>query len=309
MPQTFFCLPVLATLLIASPVLTAQTLALDFQPTNGTTAEGYEAFEVTNGTGYPEEGIDYNAFGTTINVAVAAANVENDPVDHRSVTRNGDITDVRNDWIGVDGRNAAGGNPEATFTITVSGLPVGPYRWTNLLHDGGTGTAGAGQGNINGNVRTTFADATGLVEGTAVISSENPLQPTSSFVTEFTSDGSPVSLTMGTTGTGGDAIFALAASLEISRLSPLVPLQITEITFDREASPSPTVTLTWRHDDTVSYAAKYSQGLSDWSRDLDDNITPDRDENPGDSDHLTVTFPLPDGLEEEARLFFRIEKP
>ena len=53
-----------------------------------------------------------------------------------------------------------------------------------------------------------------------MISSENPVQPTSSFVTNFISDGSPVSLTLGSTGvTGvGDAIFVLTDSLEITSI-------------------------------------------------------------------------------------------
>ena len=299
---------VIAAFLAASPLLQAQTLALDFQPTGGTTADGYLPFEVTNGVGYPAAGTDYVEFGATINVAVAGANLENVPADNRSVTRNGDITDVRNDWIGVDARNAPGGNPEATFTITVSGLPAGSYSWKSLLHDGGTGATGPGQGNINGNVRTKFVDATGSVDGTTVISSENPVQPTSSFVTNFISDGSPVSLTIGTTGTAGDAIFALADNLEITRISAADPLTITEIVYSPDAMPDPTVTLTWNNVGAASYAAKYSLDLTDWGADLDDSVTADRDENPGDPEHITVTFSLPGDLGVEARVFFRIEK-
>ncbi len=196
----------------------AATLSLDFQPTGGTTAAGFQPFEVTTGVVFPAAGTNYSEFGATINVAVSGANLETVPADYRAITRNGAATDERNDWIGVDARNAAGGNPVAMFTITVSGLPAGLYSWTSLLHDGGTGTTGTGQGNISGNVRTTFTDATGIVNGTAVISSQNPLQPTSSFTTNFSSNGSPVSLTLGTTGVNGDAIFALADSLVITNI-------------------------------------------------------------------------------------------
>jgi hypothetical protein len=192
----------------------ATTLALDFQPTGGTTAEGYVPYEFTTLGAFPISR-DFSAFGTTISVAVNSSNI-GDNNDNRSIQRNGLLTDVRNDWIGVDARNAAGGNPEATISITVSGLPVGEYTWRSLLHDGGTGASGPGQGNINGNIRTTFVDALGSVEGTAVISSENPVQPTSSFTTAFTSDGSPVSLTLGSTGVNGDAIFVLTDSLELT---------------------------------------------------------------------------------------------
>jgi len=202
-------------------VLTAQSeaaLAIDFQPTGGTTAAGYQAFEFLTQGAFPVSSM-YTAFGTTVTLQVASANV-GDNNDNRSITRNGLATDIRNDWLGVDARNAAGGNPEATFTITLIGLPAGQYSWDSILHDGGTGSNGGGQGNINGNIRTTFVDANGSLAGTSVISAENPgggagPQPQSNFTTNFTSDGNPVSLTLGSTGANGDAIFALAASLDV----------------------------------------------------------------------------------------------
>lgn len=197
------------------------TLSIDFQPTGGTTAAGYQAFEFTTQGAFPVSS-NYTEFGSTITVSVNSADV-GDNNDNRSIQRSGALTDVRNDWLGVDARNTAGGNPEATFTITVSGLPAGLYSWDSILHDGGTGTTGGGQGNIFGNIRTTFTDATGTVLGTSVISAENPAdgggpQPQSNFTTTFTSDGSDVSLALGSTGTGGDAIFALTNSLEITAI-------------------------------------------------------------------------------------------
>lgn len=196
----------------------AATLSLDFQPTGGTTAAGFLAFEVTTGMIFPAAGTNYTEFGATINVRVSGANLENATTDSRAIARNGSAADVRNDWIGVDARNAAGGNPEALFTITVSGLPAGAYSWASLLHDGGTGTTGAGQGNISGNIRTTFIDASGTTLGTGMISSENPMLATSSFTRNFTSNGSPVALTLGTTGVAPDAIFALASNLVITSI-------------------------------------------------------------------------------------------
>lgn len=199
----------------------AATLSIDFQPTGGTTAAGYQPFEFTTQGAFPVSS-NYAEFGSTISISVSSANV-GDNLDNRSIQRNGDPTDVRNDWLGVDARNVAGGSPEATFTITISGLPAGLYTWDSILHDGGTGVSGAGQGNIFGNIRTTFTDATGTVNGTSVISAENPAggggpQPQSNFTTNFTSDGSDVSLTLGSTGINGDAIFALASSLEITSI-------------------------------------------------------------------------------------------
>ncbi len=87
-----------------------------------------------------------------------------------------------------------------------------------------------------------------------------------------------------------------------------MPFAITEIDYAPDADPNPTVTLTWRKTGASSYIARISGNLSDWGVDLDDSITPDRDETPGDADHITVTFPLKDGLENEADLFFRIEE-
>ncbi len=209
---------------IGLAALTAQSntaLAIDFQPTGGTTAAGYEAFEFTTQGAFPVSS-DYSAFGTTVTISVSSSNV-GDNNDNRSITRNGLATDIRNDWLGVDARNTAGGSPEATFSITLIGLPAGQYSWDSILHDGGTGASGPGQGNINGNIRTTFLDATGTANGTSVISAENPgggasPQTQSNFTTNFTSDGSPVSLTLGSTGTGGDAIFALASSLDVAAI-------------------------------------------------------------------------------------------
>lgn len=68
-----------------------------------------------------------------------------------------------------------------------------------------------------------------------------------------------------------------------------------------------TVTLTWRKTGATSYIGKYSFDMTDWSAELEDDITDLRDENPGDADHLTVTFPLT-GLENATVVFFRIEE-
>lgn len=68
------------------------------------------------------------------------------------------------------------------------------------------------------------------------------------------------------------------------------------------------MTLTWRKTSAASYVARYSTDMTGWGSDLDDGITADVDENPGDADHITVTFPLINGLENETVLFIRIEE-
>ncbi len=48
--------------------------------------------------------------------------------------------------------------------------------------------------------------------------------------------------------------------------------------------------------------------MADWDADLDDSISVDRDENPEDTEHITVTFTLEESLKNEPRLFIRIEE-
>ncbi|YCM46595.1 PEP-CTERM sorting domain-containing protein [Verrucomicrobiaceae bacterium 227] len=201
-------------------------LSLDLQPTGGTTAAGYLPFEHTTQTAFSATGTEYAAFGTTVTVIAGASGLENELPDQRSIQRNGSLTDINNDWLGVDGRNGTTPGQTSFFTLSITGLPAGQYVWTSVLHDGGAGVSGAGQGNIFGNVTTSFTDALGTVNGTSSISAENPgggaaPQPKSSFVKIFTADGNnPVSLTLGTTGAGTDAIFALTSSLVISDSVP-----------------------------------------------------------------------------------------
>ncbi len=83
------------------------------------------------------------------------------------------------------------------------------------------------------------------------------------------------------------------------------PLTITKFEHDTDAN---TVTLTWRKTTATTYIVKYSTDMSDWSQDLDDGITAADDENPEDTDHITVTFTLFETLTEEPDLFFRIEE-
>lgn len=95
-----------------------------------------------------------------------------------------------------------------------------------------------------------------------------------------------------------------AASAPPSSSAP-APLAITQFEHDTDAN---TVTLTWRKTTATSYILKYSTDMSDWNQDLDDGITAADDENPEDTDHITVTFTLFEPLAEEPDLFFRIEE-
>ena len=101
----------------------------------------------------------------------------------------------------------------------------------------------------------------------------------------------------------GGPVYADNVSLEVSGAS--APFAITEIDYDSNAN---SVTLTWRKTGAASYIAKHSVDMTGWGADLADGIDADDDENPGDSEHITVTFPLTDGLENAPDLFFRIEE-
>ena len=89
---------------------------------------------------------------------------------------------------------------------------------------------------------------------------------------------------------------------------PGILFAITEIEYTPDPELNGTVTLTWRKTGAASYIAKFSLDLSDWSGDLDDGVTDERDENPGDTEHITVTFPLEGVQPDTTRLFFRIEE-
>ncbi len=94
---------------------------------------------------------------------------------------------------------------------------------------------------------------------------------------------------------------------EFFLLAPEPDGAITEIEYAPDTVP-PTVTLTWFNTGAATYKAWLSRDLSDWSENLDDSITPEHDERPGDADHITVTFDLDAGREDEEDLFFRIEE-
>ena len=84
---------------------------------------------------------------------------------------------------------------------------------------------------------------------------------------------------------------------------PAAPFAITEIDYDPDAD-----TVTWRSRPNTTYGAFSSFDLSDWSNELADSLGINEDENPNDGNHITVTFPLSDGLEDATDLFLRIQE-
>jgi hypothetical protein len=86
--------------------------------------------------------------------------------------------------------------------------------------------------------------------------------------------------------------------------APIESFAITEIVYSADGMAS----LTWDSIPDEGYLLKVSRDLSDWSIELDDNITAESDENPDDGNKITVTIDLGLlGLNDE-RLFFRIER-
>ena len=206
--------------LALSTSVNAQSLSLDFQPTGGTTAAGFTAYELDNGAIPDAAGLDFAAFGTTVNVAIGTANLPDGAPDFRAVARNGAADESVNDWLGVDTRNDG---VDVTMDIIVSGLPAGEYTWLSEHHDGGDG---ATNGNLNGGADATFTSAGSVVMANAVFSAQNDGDPISTFSTNFMSDGTnPVSLSLVMDfGQGIDAndidtgnhLFAFTNSLAIS---------------------------------------------------------------------------------------------
>ena len=77
------------------------------------------------------------------------------------------------------------------------------------------------------------------------------------------------------------------------------PLQITEITY---TPGDPSVSLTWNSKEGTSYAVRYSRDMVNWDFDLDDAVL-------GTADSTTQTFNLSEfGIEDETKLYFRVEK-
>lgn len=109
---------------------------------------------------------------------------------------------------------------------------------------------------------------------------------------------------------GGDAVKrAPMNGFQIVEVGASGTFEITDISYSPAVLPDTphSVTLTWRNTGAPNYVVRFSPDLVDWTSDLDDGVAPDRDENTDDPDHITVTFPLTGGLEDDSALYFRVE--
>ncbi|MGJ8697697.1 MAG: PEP-CTERM sorting domain-containing protein [Verrucomicrobiaceae bacterium] len=195
----------------------AMSLAIDFQPTGGTLAAGYDdVFEFTNQDAAVSASNSYSAFGGTVFLSATGSNLRGN-TDWRAVTRNGgdSATDAANDWLGVDGRGLLG----ASFDLTMT-MPAGIYNVSALLHDGG---AASTNGNIWGPATFSLTDANGTIVGPTAISDQQGNSPfgasRSTLDGTIVSDGvNPMSFSLSTTGVGtaNGAIFVFVSGMTIT---------------------------------------------------------------------------------------------
>lgn len=209
------------TALLGAATLAQGNLLIDFEPTGGDTVAGYQSFGVLNNDNPPSSSHAFPAFGTTITVNLTTANLQDGYLDYRSVPRDGAVTDVYNDWVGVDTRE---GGVDVTLTLEFVGLPTGDYDWLSYHEDGGTGTT---NGNLDGGADYFFTDANGTASGLLTFAPGNAANPTpATFATSFSSDGiNPVSFSMVMdhrqpgAGTSANALFAFIGGAEITAVA------------------------------------------------------------------------------------------
>ncbi|MEZ6116149.1 MAG: PEP-CTERM sorting domain-containing protein [Pirellulaceae bacterium] len=207
MKHSFIAAGISAALIWAAPVL-AGSASVDFQPTGGTTAPGTMAFENTNQVLPDAAGVLFTVadqqaaggsdIGSDFTITLNALNLPDGATDFRSVTRNGAATESVNDWIGADSRN---GGQDVTLQVTVSGLAAGQYSWLSTHHDGGSGVTNGNQ--LAPAVLTFQASGDPIVVADFAHSAGNGGNTAySQFSTDFTTDGSPVSLSISVNDTG-----------------------------------------------------------------------------------------------------------
>ena len=150
-------------------------LKIDFSQTNGAVETGYQGYFAGDKNTATFTAQSYAAFGTTVTIqptwasnAVAGAIRMIDRGTNDGLL---DAVSLLRDWIGTDTRSA--GDP---MTLTITGLPAGPYDWLSYHHDaenqtglfrvtvndarGSAVTAGIDISNTVGSTVKTLADAT-----------------------------------------------------------------------------------------------------------------------------------------------------
>jgi hypothetical protein len=147
-------LTVTAALTVFSAAAQGQNLLIDFNSSQGGPAEneaGYQAYDADHEVPASFGPRPYSAFGTSVSVTPAWPNTTADTV-QQAIDRGagndanwlGNNISLLTDWIGSDSRTGNGGNGDwardgtsdpTYMTLTLSGLPAGPYSWLSYHHD------------------------------------------------------------------------------------------------------------------------------------------------------------------------------
>lgn len=307
---------VLATVGILSSASLASNLAINLGPLTSEAETGYDLAGASNSAGATEVSLGLGTFnGVTVTVATGGGTDNR----FRSVDRgtspaySGPLDLLTQSWFGTQTQPSA-------LTMILSGVDAGLHKWTPFHFDNGSG--GLGNGNQNGKMEISLS-----VDGGASFSvvdanfqiQDNEGTPTSEiapFSVDFTAVAGKdvhirfVNVALGTLANGNTdpgQDFTVINGFVVTQLSATIPLMITEIAYNASGDPDPAVTLTWTARPGVTYAAKVSSDLRDWSGNIGTGISALVDENTEDGDKITATLPLV-GLVDPADLFFRIEE-
>ena len=195
------------------------------------------------------------------------------------------------DGTGTDYALGASYTVNAVLPLFAKWVTAGPYAATYDANTATGGDAPTAQSKVPG-VDLTLASDIGTLEKTGY-----------TFTGWNTAaDGTGAAYALGASYTADAAVTLFAQWVVASAFA------ITEIEYDPAAVPNLTVTLTWRLRPGTTYKAFSSLDLIDWSNELADSLGAADDEIPDDGNHITVTFPLTDGLEDEPHVFFRIQE-
>lgn len=106
-------------------------------------------------------------------------------------------------------------------------------------------------------------------------------------------------------GDGRTGAHLIAAEFLAVGAVPGGVLAISDLSFNPAINE---VTLTWSKSGASSYVISASTDLSDWDSNVDSGISELEDANPGDAGNITVTLTLPQDLQNQPKLFFRVEE-
>jgi hypothetical protein len=271
----------------------------------------YDFTGETNGTTDKSSDATTNDFGAGVTASAIIASTPGDVANYAYFNEETTRTELRNGTPGV-----------FTFTITIDdtvsvdltglsfldGIDSGAggndlfHGWELAISNGGSANIqdvdrtwlnGTDPNPSSNNNNLTLSGLTGLTDTTVTFTL------TSNFATGYDSGTDTYS------GGGSHARHTILDDITLTGAIAPAPFVITAIDYDPDAD---TVTLTWRKTGAAIYIAWLSYDMSDWGEDLDDSISPEDDERPEDTEHITMSFLLKGDRADAADLFFRIEE-